>query len=432
MRIIISHVNLDFDGLASLFAAHKLYPDATVVMTDKINPAVKQFLTIYRDQLAFKLDHLIPWSEVTEMIVVDVSSLGRLGEGAAKLDLQHVKVILYDHHPPEPGDIVATYSQIEMMGATVTMLLEKIHAEGVAISPFEATLFGLGIYTDTGSFTYSNTTSRDLEMAAWLLRQGMNLELVKQFEEASGERDQRALLKQLILHSEEHDIAGVTVVVASFAQDKFQGGLSTQTHKLMEMSEADAAIVIAQMQKRVYVICRAQSKRIQFLPVLSQIGGGGHAQAASATIKNGQLKSIEQFIREQLPNMITKATVARDIMSHPVRTIPSDTTIKVAEQMFIQHGHSGFPVVENSQVIGMFTRRDMEKTKHGGYSHAPVKAYMSNRMIYVASDTPSEELIRLMIKHDIGRLPVQQDEEIIGIVTRTDLIHLLHHNNNML
>jgi tRNA nucleotidyltransferase (CCA-adding enzyme) len=80
----------------------------------------------------------------------------------------------------------------------------------------------------------------------------------------------------------------------------------------------------------------------------------------------------------------------------------------------------------------MFTRRDMEKTKHGGYSHAPVKAYMSNRMIYVASDTPSEELIRLMIKHDIGRLPVKENEEIIGIVTRTDLIHLLHHNNNML
>ena len=104
LQIIMSHVNTDFDALASLIAAKKLYPDARVVIPNEQTAPVRQFLTIYRDTFDLTEDHQIDWEEVTDLILVDTASLSRLGNYTKKLDPDKLSITVYDHHPPGSND----------------------------------------------------------------------------------------------------------------------------------------------------------------------------------------------------------------------------------------------------------------------------------------------------------------------------------------
>lgn len=426
MKVILSHVNTDFDALASMLAAKKLYPDAQMVITDKVNAAVKQFLAIYRDSIDLVLDHQVTWDQVTEIILVDVASLDRVGNFINQLNLDSISFTVFDHHPTQEGDLEAGHGSIEQVGATVTLLIEEIQKRNMELSFFEATIFGLGIYTDTGNFTYSNTTPRDLSVASYLLTQGMNLELINRFDEQVDYGEQNIIFNQLFINSKEFELDGLNIVISSHHQKKFQGGLSTLTRKLVETTGADAVITVVEMQKRVYVVGRASSNRVNFLPLMQVLGGGGHEKAASATIKNGDLEEILHTVQDKLKDLLLPAITAEAIMASPVKSIPPETTIEKAAEMMYRYGHTGFPVISEDKLCGIISRRDIDKATHHGLGHAPVKAYMTSKVITISPNTSLEEIQNTMIKHNIGRLPVVLDGKVLGILSRTNVIEVLH------
>ncbi|MBO1347294.1 MAG: CBS domain-containing protein [Hormoscilla sp. GUM202] len=63
---------------------------------------------------------------------------------------------------------------------------------------------------------------------------------------------------------------------------------------------------------------------------------------------------------------------------------------------------------------------------HHGFSHAPVKGYMSKNLKTITPDTGLRAIESLMVTYDIGRLPVLQAGQLVGIVTRTDVLRQLH------
>lgn len=427
MKIIISHVNTDFDALASMLAAQKLYPDAQVVISDKQNIPVRQFLNIYRDTLDLVKDHLIEWENVTELILVDVASLSRIGDHAQKINKEHVKITVFDHHPPSKNDVRRDAGFIEAVGATVTLLMEQMQQRSLPITPFEATLFGLGIYTDTGTFTFTNTTARDLQAASYLMEQGMNLEIVGRFSNEILLPEQQEILNQLFQQSTIHYVDGLEIAVSSYEQTKFQKGLATLTQKLLQITGADAVISVVGMAKRVYVVGRTSSERANLLPLLNKYQGGGHAQAGSATVKDKDQATIVKEVVANLDLIARPAITARDMMTSPVKTIFPETSIEESGQLMYRYGHSGFPVVKDDKLLGMITRRDLEKANFHGLGHAPVKAYMSTNIISIPPDMTEEQIQQMIIEHDIGRLPVVEDDKLIGIVSRTNVIQALHH-----
>lgn len=426
MQIIISHVNTDFDALASMFAAKKLYPNAQIVISDKQNIPVRQFLNIYRDTLDLVQDHLVDWEKVTELIIVDVASLARIGDYARSIDADQVNITVFDHHPPRKGDVEKDAGAIEPVGAAVTLLVEEIQKRSLPINSFEATLFGLGIYTDTGSFSFTNTTARDFQAASYLMEQGMNLEIVNRFSDEILLPEQQDILNHLFEQSTTYHVNGLDIVVSSYEQQKFQKGLATFTQKLLEVTGADAVLSIVGMKKRVYVVGRASSERISLLPLLKKYNGGGHPQAGSATIKGGNQEEIAEEVVGSLDQMIKPAITARDMMTSPVKTISPNTSIEESGHLMYRYGHSGFPVVEDDKLLGIITRRDLEKANHHGLGHAPVKAYMSTNIISIPPEMTEEEIQKMIIERDIGRLPVVEDGKLIGIVSRTNVIQVLH------
>ena len=123
----------------------------------------------------------------------------------------------------------------------------------------------------------------------------------------------------------------------------------------------------------------------------------------------------EQFDSEQL---------ARDLMSSPVRTIRRDTTIAQAQRVLLRYGHSGLPIVQDDQLVGMISRRDIELAAHHKLRAMPVENVMATPVRTIRPESPISEMRSLMGTYDIGRLPVVENGRLVGIVTRTDLLRV--------
>jgi len=176
MEVILTHEHTDFDALASLLAASKLFPEAIPVLPRNLNRNLRDFLVLYRGSLPFRSADELPRGAVEQAIFVDTQS------AQAVRGMSHrTSVRIIDHHPSERDLPENHHYWGEPVGATTTLLLEQIISRGVAITPIEATLLLLGIYEDTGSLSYTSTTARDMRCAAWLLERGANLEVVNSF-----------------------------------------------------------------------------------------------------------------------------------------------------------------------------------------------------------------------------------------------------------
>ena len=120
-------------------------------------------------------------------------------------------------------------------------------------------------------------------------------------------------------------------------------------------------------------------------------------------------------------------------MSSPVRTIRPSTTIGEAHRILLRYGHSGLSVVNQAdELVGVISRRDLDIALHHGFHHAPVKGYMTRNVKTIRPDTLLPEIEGLMVTFDIGRLPVLDAGELLGIVTRTDVLRERHEESHQL
>jgi tRNA nucleotidyltransferase (CCA-adding enzyme) len=178
MQLITSHLNTDFDSLASMVAVRKLYPDAVICPPGSMNRRVRDFVNRHGHMWNIMKPSKIPLERVTLMVVVDTRSRLRIGPFAALAGRQEVEVHIYDHHPPTIDDIPASVARCESIGATTTMIVERLSRERKSVSPEEATLFAMGIYDDTGALTYEATTDRDIAALGRLRQMGADLSMI--------------------------------------------------------------------------------------------------------------------------------------------------------------------------------------------------------------------------------------------------------------
>lgn len=426
MEIITTHTNTDMDALASMVAAQKLYPGAVMVFPGKLSRNVEEFMALHKDTLNIKSFRDIEPVLVDKVILVDTRTTGRLGKLAEFLDRPGVEIHIYDHHPRGEDDVRGKVEVVEMVGAATTLLVEKIRERGIQLTPVEATILALGIYEDTGSLIFSSTTCRDAEAVAYLLYNGANLAVVADFLERPLTDDQRALLKELLVSAECYQFNGIKMLIAKGTADEFVGGLSLLAHKLADFSHLDAVFTVVEMEERVYVVARSSVPDVNVKEILSVLGGGGHPAAASATVKKKHVDNVVEQLLDVIRLKVRPPVKVADIMSSPVKTVTPDTIIEEARKIMLRYGHTGLPVVKGEKVVGVISRRDIEKAVHHGLNHAPVKGFMNSNLITIEPDAPASVIREMMVEHDIGRLPVLKDGKLVGIVSRTDVLRTLH------
>ncbi|MBS4030782.1 MAG: CBS domain-containing protein [Clostridiales bacterium] len=424
MIAVTTHQNADFDALASMVAATKLYPQSQPVFPGGLNQNVHEFVTLYRDVLNIKYQKEIDFSAVELLVVTDTKQKNRIG-----LFVKHLanipEIHIYDHHPDTDNDITAHQLVYEEIGATTTLILERIFAKNIPLSPFEATLFALGIYEDTGCLTFDSTTMRDVAALHRLWEIGVNLRVVNEFLNRPLSEEQRSILDHMLTATEYHELRGVRVAVTTADSANYVNGLALLTHKLIEIEDVDVVFSVVSMEDRIYVVGRSRMEHFDLGRVLAVFGGKGHPRAASATVKGSSLAEVREKLVGTLYREILPVTTAKEMMSTPVRTIAADTTVDKARELMMRYGHSGFPVTENEKLVGIISRRDLEKAGHHGLGHAPVKGYMNKKPLTVPHDVSVKKVQQMMIENNVGRLPVMEDGSIVGIVTRTDVLRNL-------
>jgi len=419
VEVILTHENADFDAIASLLGASKLFPTATPVLPRRINRNGRALLALYGAELPFVQPNDLPRGKIKRALLVDTQSLTTLkGMG------RDVRVDIIDHHeldrelPPH-----WTYTG-ELMGATTTLLVEEISARSLKLTSIEATLLLLGIYEDTGSLSYTGTTARDVRAAAWLMEQGARLSVVNEFLHHPLAPEQRALYERLLEQSETHEIEGHTVIVAWAEAPEFSEEISTLAHKLRELLEPSALFVLVMLDKRIQLVARSTTDDIDVSVVAAHFGGGGHKRAAAALVRARSLRAVHEELLHLLPEVVRPGITVAQVMSRGVQVLSPENTVANAARRMRRTGHEGYPVVAEGCVIGLLTRRAVDRALQFKMADVPVTQVMEAGSVTVSSQDSVEYLQRTMIESGWGQIPVVEDERIVGVVTRTDLITL--------
>ncbi|MCD4687615.1 MAG: CBS domain-containing protein [Anaerolineae bacterium] len=419
MKLILTHDNADFDALASLLAAHKLDSAAQPILPQRLNRNVAHFLTLYTSALPFiRREELQRGNRVTHATVVDTQSFS-----TARGMRPDTPIHFIDHHPLT-RDLAAhqTFTG-ETVGACTTLLVEQFNARRITIKPLEATLLLLGIYEDTGSLLYGTTTPRDIRCAAYLLECGADLDVVREFLQHRLSPEQRALYDDLRENAETLTINGHTIVLAHAQVTHPVDEIATLAHKLRELYEPSAVFVLVQLNGDIQLVARGTTDAIDVSAIAMRFGGGGHGRAAAALIRQRQLPAVRERILALLPTVIEALVRVEALMSVGVQTVPSTTRVKTVLDRMQQTGHEGFPVIEGGRVVGLLTRRDVDRAVRHGLGHQQVREIMEAGRYTVRPADSIETLQQLMMRTGWGQIPVVDDTgKLIGIVTRTDLI----------
>jgi tRNA nucleotidyltransferase (CCA-adding enzyme) len=420
-QLILTHENTDFDGLAAQLAAWKLYPQARPVLPRRPNRNLRDFLTFYWDELPYvRYEDLPRRMEVERIILVDTQTL-ITPRGMS--DETVVQII--DHHalcrdlPPN-----WSYSG-EEVGATTTLLLEEIIDEGLALTPVEATLLMLGIYEDTGSLVYPITTVRDMCCATWLADHGANLAVVSDFLHYPLTDQQLALYNALLDSAEALNYAGHTVIVAVAKGQGYVEEISTLAHKIRDLYDPAGLFLLVDLGEHVQLVARSTTDAVDVGHIARHFGGGGHTRAAAAIIRGMDLATTRRTLLDFLERHIHPLNTVGQIMSYGVHTLAVERTVDEAAEEMLKYGFEGFPVVDgDGKIVGILSRREIDRATRLRLGNMPVSHYMTKGDIHVAPSDSVERLQQVMTQFGVGQVPVVADGEIVGVVTRTDLIKL--------
>ncbi len=436
MDVITTHINADFDGLAAMIAAKKLYPEAELVFAGSQEKNVRDFLAQeFSNIYEFKKIKHIDMQAVTRLIVVDTRHPDRIGRLQECLDNPDLELHLYDHHPDSPEDMRGSVEVVEPVGSTTT-IFEKIFQErGIKITGEEATLMALGIYEDTGCFLHSTTTARDMETAARLLQLQANLDVVTQFVSHDLSGAQIGLLDKLLKQSRTYTIRSIDVVIVKLTLPEYVDDFAVLLRRLMVMENINVLFGLICMGERMYLIARSRVPEVNVGRIAREFGGGGHASAASATIKDMTLFEAEEKLIGLLHAHIKPKAIAGEIMSAPALTIPPDTSINEANALLTRYNITVLPVVghasasgENDQASGlqgMISRRVVEKAIFHKLGHLPVSEYMTTEIATLPTTATLGDIQELIIEHRQRLIPIMEGERLVGVITRTDLLNLL-------
>lgn len=423
IQVISTHINADFDGLASMFAAKKLYPEARLVFPGAQERSLREFF-VQSTFYLFEVDRIrdIDLEQVSTLILVDTRQRSRIGKLAEILDRPGVRVVIYDHHPPSEDDIAGDLEVIREVGATATIMVEELKSRGVKLTSDEATVLALGIYEDTGSLTFSSTKEEDFLAMAYLRAQGARLSMIPDLITRELTADQVFLLNDLIRSAHKVRVHGVEVVIASASSEHYVGDFAVLVHKLRDMENIDVLFGLARMEERIYLVARSRLEAVNVGRIALEFGGGGHATAASATIRDMSLIQAEEKLLALLQEYVRPLRTARQIMSFPVKTIEAGSSIKDAAAVLSRFNINVLPVLEQGKLVGLISRVVVQRAGFHGLDHLPVREYMTSDFETAEPDTSLEQVRRIIVENAQRFVPILDGERLVGCITRTDVL----------
>ena len=237
---------------------------------------------------------------------MDTSTPPRLGDAPHAVRCARLWINI-DHHISNTGygELVYVDSHAPAAGQ---IIYELIAATGLPFDAAMAENLWAAISTDTGSFQYSNTTARTFEIAAELIRAGVNVgKISEQLYQTQPRR--RLLLLRALLNSMQFTSGGRA---ASFALSRATvdelGAGPEDTEGLIDTLRSTEGVLVAAFFEeldggRVRVSMRSKDPRYDVCKICAHFGGGGHTLAAGARVAGG-LAEVEAKVLKAIDDAI--------------------------------------------------------------------------------------------------------------------------------
>jgi phosphoesterase RecJ-like protein len=299
--LLTTHVHPDADGLGSLAALAQALQEKgrrTVILLPTPMQENCRFLfegcagQIWQGEDVARAD----LEGVDRAVILDVSSLGRVGAVAALIEARRLPTLVLDHHlANDLAGLSAVFPGLSSTGEVVAALLA---AWGVRPGPAMAQALYAALTTDTGGFAFSSTTGDTLELAAALVRAGARPERVHA-ELDQNHPPERYDLLALFLASRRSHAGGRLLEFALTREMLARSGATREdsdgfANLGLSIRGCQMCIVLCELDDgaaKVNLRCVAPRDAAA---IALALGGGGHRYAAGATVRQ------EAGLREQV------------------------------------------------------------------------------------------------------------------------------------
>lgn len=299
--LLSAHINADGDAVASVVAVHlilkQLGKKSVMVFSDQKIDSRFDYLKNFKNILHYSQSLELPFT-IENAIILDVPGYGRLGPVKDLLpEKQHIAKI--DHHPTE--DVMGQLEWVdEAASSTTVMVYEVAEQSGITVDLDLAKAIFTGIVYDTGRFSFSNTTARDLHVCGMMVAKGIKIEEITNriFFENSFQA-----LKTIGkgLYSLEHYLDGMVNVIYLGLED-----MSKNHHnEIEELANYSVAIrggkiglFIREIEPDIHKISFRSKSQVDVNQVAKAFDGGGHTRAAGCRIKGQKEVVIQKILAE--------------------------------------------------------------------------------------------------------------------------------------
>lgn len=297
--LITTHIDPDGDAIGSAFALAwalvSLNKDPLVYLKDPI-PYMYEFLR-KPQAVTSSLARAI----YDAVFAVDCGSLSRVGAGHEALK-EMGTIVNIDHHVTNE-----TFGAVNLVDADASSsaeilyrlfkVLEVPFTLDIAINIYTA------IFTDTGSFRYSNTTSEAFLICERMTRCGVSPSYVSQMVHENHPKERFLLLGRVLktLETYDHD----SVALAYITRDMFATTHTSREHAegfveyLREIRGVEVAILVRELSEKEYKISMRSKGRVNVAAICNLFGGGGHRNAAGCRIR-GSRSQVRDQLKEAL------------------------------------------------------------------------------------------------------------------------------------
>jgi phosphoesterase RecJ-like protein len=302
---VMSHVRPDGDALGSQLAlALSLQQLRKEVHVWNEEGMLEKYSFLPRADLVTKPPEAP--QDVDCAIALDTAIQNRLGTAFAAVRSAKIWINI-DHHPSNPGygDVVYVDSDAP---ATAEIIFRLIKSQGLPFNRDIAENLYAAISTDTGSFQYPKTSARTFEIAAELIRAGLDVGRLNQQLYENYPRRRLELLRELLRTMRfEHEgrVASVSLSLRTAAK---LGVLPEDNEGLIDHLRAIRGVIVAVFFEelndgKVRVSMRSKSDAVDVCAICQKFGGGGHTLAAGARVR-GMLAEVEQKVLEEIGEVL--------------------------------------------------------------------------------------------------------------------------------
>ena len=299
--VLSSHSRPDGDSigsqLAMAYALREMGKQAIAINADPAPPPLMAFPGVPEIRIAPAAE-----GDFDAAIIMECGDLKRTGVTG----LERCYVINIDHHPGNSG-----YGQINWFdssaAACAEMVYDVVRALGVPLTKEIATHVYLAIHTDTGSFHYSGISPKTFEICRECLLAGVDpVQVARSLYDSNNMG--RLKLFGAVLGAMQIDATGrIAIVYVDREMARAAGGTYEDTEGLVNLpltvKEIEAVIFFKQEQGDEYRVSLRSKGDIDIGVIAKEYGGGGHKNAAGATI-TGPIEVLQQALVEKIEGAI--------------------------------------------------------------------------------------------------------------------------------